>query len=112
MKKFYYGGQAVVEGVMMRGRKTMVTAVRRSDGSVAVDAQPLPSFYSGWLRQAPLIRGFIVMVEALTLGMKALMYSTNVSLEEEGEKVSGGMAWVMVAISLTLGIGLFFIAPL
>lgn len=112
MKKFYYGGQAVVEGVMMRGRKTMVTAVRRSDGSVAVDAQPLPSFYSGWLRQAPLIRGFIVMVESLTLGMKALMYSTNVSLEEEGEEVSGGMAWIMVVISLSLGIGLFFIAPL
>ena len=112
MKKFYYGGQAVVEGVMMRGRKTMVTAVRRSDGSVAVDAQPLPSFYSGWLRQAPLIRGFIVMVEALTLGMKALLYSTNVSLEEEGEKVSGGLAWVMVALSLTLGVGLFFLAPL
>jgi len=112
MKKFYYGGQAVVEGVMMRGRKTMVTAVRRPDGSVAVDAQPLPSFYSGRLRQAPLIRGFIVMVESLTLGMKALMYSTNVSLEEEGEEVSGGMAWIMVVISLSLGIGLFFIAPL
>ncbi len=112
MKKFYYGGQAVVEGVMMRGRKTMVTAVRRSDGSVAVDTQPLPSFYSGWLRQAPLIRGFIVMVEALTLGMKALLYSTNVSLEEEGEKVSGGLAWIMVVLSLSLGVGLFFLAPL
>lgn len=112
MKKFYYGGQAVVEGVMMRGRKTMVTAVRRPDGSLAVDAQPLPSFYSGWPRQAPLIRGFIVLIEAMALGIKALLYSANVSLEEEGEKVSGGWAWVMVVLSLALGVGLFFIAPL
>lgn len=112
MKKFYYGGQAVVEGVMMRGRETMVTAVRRPDGSITVDAQPLPSLYSGRLRQVPLIRGFIVMIEAMALGIKALLYSANVSLEEEGEKVSGGMAWVMVVLSLTLGVGLFFLAPL
>lgn len=112
MKKFYYGGQAVVEGVMMRGRETMVTAVRRPDGSITVDAQPLPSLYSGRLRQVPLIRGFIVMIEAMALGIKALLYSANVSLEEEGEKVSGGLAWVMVTLSLILGVGLFFIAPL
>ncbi len=96
----------------MRGRKTVVTAVRRPDGSLAVDAQSLPALYSGWLRQTPLVRGIIALVEALSLGLKALLYSANVSLEEEGEKVSGGMAWVMVVFSLALGVGLFFIAPL
>jgi len=112
MKNFYYGGQAVVEGVMMRGRKTMVTAVRRSDGSLTTETQPLPPLYSGWLRQTPLIRGIIVLIESLTLGIKALMYSTNVSLEEVGEKVSGGMAGTMMAFSLVLAVGLFSLLPL
>ncbi len=112
MKRFYYGGQAVVEGVMMRGRKTMVTAVRRPDGGLAIDTQLLPALYYGWLRQTPLIRGIIVLIEALVLGIKSLLYSANVSLEEEGEKVSGGLAWLMVTLSLALAVALFFIAPL
>lgn len=110
--KFYYGGQAVVEGVMMRGQKTMVTAVRRPDGGLAMDTQPLPALYHGWLRRTPLVRGIIVLIEALSLGIKSLLYSANVSLEEEGEKLSGGMAWLMVTASLAIGIGLFFIVPL
>ncbi|MBI2851911.1 MAG: DUF1385 domain-containing protein [Chloroflexi bacterium] len=109
---FYYGGQAVVEGVMMRGRKTMVTAVRRPDGSLAVDSQPLPGLYHGWLRRTPLARGIVVLIEAMSLGIKSLVYSANVSLEEEGEKVSGGMAMLMVTVSLAIAVGLFFIAPL
>ncbi|MBI2836603.1 MAG: DUF1385 domain-containing protein [Chloroflexi bacterium] len=110
--KFYYGGQAVVEGVMMRGRKTVVTAVRRPDGTLALDSRPLPSLYHGWLRRTPLFRGVIVLIEALSLGVKSLLYSANVSLEEEGERVSGGTAWMMVGASLVIAVGLFFIAPL
>src|ERR1035437_881255 len=112
MKKFYYGGQEVVEGVMMRGRKTMVTAVRRADGSLATETQPLPPLYSGRLRQAPLIRGIVVLIESMTLGIKALLYSTNVSLEEVGEKVSGGTAGIMMAFSLILAVGFFSLLPL
>lgn len=112
MKKFFYGGQAVVEGVMMRGRTTMVTAVRKPDGTLATDIRPLPRIYSGWLRQAPLFRGIIVLIESLALGIKALLYSTNVSLEEEGEKVSGGLAGTMMAFSFILAIGLFSLLPL
>ena len=89
MKKFYYGGQAVVEGVMMRGRKTMVIAVRRPNGSLAMDTQTLSALYSGWLRRTPLVRGVIVLIEAMALGVKALLYSTNVSLEEEEKKFPG-----------------------
>ena len=112
MKKFYYGGQAVVEGVMMRGRKTMVTAVRRPDGTIATETMPLPTLYSGRLRQAPIIRGIVVLIESMSLGIKALLYSTNVSLEEEGEKVSGGMAGTMLAFSMLLAVGLFSLLPL
>ncbi len=96
----------------MRGQKTMVTAVRRPNGELAIDTQPLPTIYTGWMRKAPLVRGVIVLIEALVLGIKTLLYSANVSLEEEEEKISGGLVWAMVTISLVLSIALFFMAPL
>ncbi len=111
-KRFYYGGQAVVEGVMMRGQKVMVTAVRRPDGGLAIDTQLLSSLYTGWTRKAPLIRGIIVLIEALVLGIKSLLFSANVSLEEEGEEVSGWLVWVMVAFALVFAVALFFMVPL
>lgn len=111
-KRFYYGGQAVIEGVMMRGQKNMVTVVRRPDGGLAIDTQTLPAIYTGWLRKAPLLRGMIVLIEALVLGMKTLLYSANVSLEEEGEEVSGGLVWVMVTVAMVLAVALFFVLPL
>ena len=112
LERFYYGGQAVVEGVMMRGRKAMVVAVRRPDGGLAISTQPLSAIYTGWMRKTPLIRGIIVLIEALVLGIKALLYSANVSLEEEGEEISGGLAWLMIAVSLVLAVTFFFMLPL
>ena len=63
--KFYYGGQAVIEGVMMRGRKAIVTAVRRPNGEVSTDTRPLEGIYTGWMRKTPLLRGVIVLIENL-----------------------------------------------
>ncbi|MFC2071279.1 DUF1385 domain-containing protein [Chloroflexota bacterium] len=111
-KRFYYGGQAVVEGVMMRGQKTMVTAVRRPNGELAIDTRPLPTLYTGQIRKSPLVRGVIVLIENLVLGIKSLLYSANVSLEEEGEEVSGGLLWAMVALALVFAVALFFMVPL
>ncbi|MBI3931216.1 MAG: DUF1385 domain-containing protein [Chloroflexi bacterium] len=111
-KRFYYGGQAVIEGVMMRGQKNMVTVVRRPGGGLAIEAQPLAAIYTGWMRQTPLLRGIIVLIEALVLGMKTLLYSANVSLEEENEPVSGRLVWLMVVVALVLAVALFFIVPL
>ncbi len=90
----------------------MVTVVRHPKGEMVMDIQSLATIYTGWLRKAPLIRGIIVLIEALVLGIKTLLYSANVSLEEEEEKISGGLVWVLVAICLVLSIALFFIAPL
>jgi uncharacterized protein YqhQ len=73
-KRFHYGGQAVIEGVMMRGQKAMVTAVRRPDGGIAVDTQMLPAFATSRARRVPVIRGVIVLVETLVLGYKSLLY--------------------------------------
>ncbi|GAI32606.1 unnamed protein product, partial [marine sediment metagenome] len=96
----------------MRGQKTMVTAVRRPSGELAIDTKPLPAIYTGWMRRAPLIRGVIVLIEALVLGIKSLLYSANVSLEDEEEEISGWLVWAMVAVSLAFAVALFFMTPL
>lgn len=111
-KKFHYGGQAVIEGVMIRGQKTVVTTVRRPGGGLVTDIQPLPAIYTGRLRKTPLIRGIIVLIEAMVIGIKSLLYSASVSLEEEGEEISGKALWLMVIVSLILAIVLFLIIPL
>ena len=111
-KKFYYGGQAVIEGVMMRGQKARVIAVRRPSGGLAVDTKPLAAIYTKWMRKTPLLRGIIVLIEAMVLGIQSLLYSANIALEEEEEEISGGLLWVMLIGSLTLGVALFFIIPL
>jgi uncharacterized protein YqhQ len=110
--KFYYGGQAVIEGVMMRGRKAMVTAVRRPNGELAVNSQTLGGIYTGWVRKAPLLRGVVVLIEVMVLGMRTLLYSANVTLEEEEVKISGWLVWLLVAVSLGVAVVLFFMAPL
>jgi uncharacterized protein YqhQ len=111
-KKFNYGGQAVIEGVMIRGRSSVVTAVRRPGGEVAVDVKPLEAIYTGWIRRAPLIRGVVILVEAMVLGIKSLIYSSNIALEEEGEEISTKALWGMLASAAVLAVVLFFIAPL
>ena len=111
-KKFYYGGQAVIEGVMMRGRKVMVTAVRRPNGELTLDTQPLAGIYSGWMRRTPLLRGIVVLIEVLVLGIKTLLYSANVSLEEEEAEISGWLVWILLAVSLAISVTLFFMTPL
>jgi uncharacterized protein YqhQ len=112
-KRFYYGGQAVIEGVMMRGREAVVTAVRRPGGELAMDIKPLPGIASERVRKIPLIRGIAILIEAMVLGVKALLYSANVSMEEEGEeKPSGGVSWWMMVGPMIGVVALFFLAPL
>jgi uncharacterized protein YqhQ len=90
----------------------MVTAVRRPGNGLALDVQPLSPIYAGRMRQTPLLRGIIVLIEALVLGIKSLIYSANVSLEEEEVQISGWFVWAIVAVSLALAVVLFFMAPL
>jgi len=111
-QRFYYGGQAVIEGVMMRGQKAVVTAVRQPDGEMVMDTQPLPGISTGKMRRTPLVRGVIVLIEAMVLGIRTLLYSANVSMEQEGEKISGGLVWATVAGSLAFAVAFFFMAPL
>ena len=91
----------------------MVTAVRRPDGEVVVDKQPLPKAYTGKLRSTPLIRGIIVLIESLVFGIQTLMYSANVAIgEEDSKEMSGGGIWVALAVSMVFAVAFFFLGPL
>jgi uncharacterized protein YqhQ len=115
MSKHYYGGQAVLEGVMMRGRKTMAVAVRNQRGAIVVHTEPLTAkIYTSQWGKWPFIRGLALLWDALGLGMRALMWSGEVvAQEEEGEKVefSGPVAWTTLAGSLAFAVVLFFLLP-
>ena len=107
-----YGGQAVLEGVMIRGQRFACIAVRRPDGSIALKADPLSQLFTGPLRQLPVVRGVLVLAETLVLGMRALTWSANVAIEEEGEELGAGGVALTMAVALLFAIGLFFLVPL
>jgi uncharacterized protein YqhQ len=123
-EKFRYGGQAVMEGVMMRGAKMLAIVVRRPDGSLVKEVRKLNSLYTGRLRKFPFIRGVIAMLEAMILGMQAIMFSTNVALAEvlDSDKglenkakrsgSDGPLIWIMLLLSLVFAICLFSLLPL
>jgi uncharacterized protein YqhQ len=111
-KKHSYGGQAVIEGVMIRGRSSVVTAVRRPNGEIAVDAKPVPSIYTSKLRRIPFTRGIVILIESMVLGIKSLLLSANFAMEEEAEEIPTKAIWGMMATAAILVIVLFFIAPL
>ncbi len=115
MSKHYYGGQAVIEGVMMRGRKTMAVAVRNPQNEIVIHEEPLTAriYTSNWGKW-PFIRGLGMLWDALGLGMRALLWSADVAVQEEGEEAvefSGPVAWTTIASSLLFAIGLFFLVP-
>ncbi len=110
---FHYGGQAVIDGVMIRGKEGVAISVRQPDGQLNVVKQPLASIYKGRLRETPLIRGIIALIETLVLGTQSLLHSAQVAATEEvGEKIPTAVLWGTVAASLALGVALFFMVPL
>jgi len=110
-KPFYHGGQAVIEGVMMRGRRNLAISVRRPDGKLEVLKQPLANIYKGRAREIPLVRGVIVLIETLVLGVQALLHSAQIASAEE-EKIPTAALWGIVAASMAFAVALFFITPL
>ncbi|MFN8499687.1 MAG: DUF1385 domain-containing protein [Anaerolineae bacterium] len=115
MAEFNYGGQAVIEGVMMRGAAHAAIAVRDPKGEIVVHEEVLtsPIYTSRWGKM-PFVRGLALLWDALGLGTRALMWSGNVALSEEGQDVQfqGPAAWGTLAVSLAAGIAIFFILPL
>jgi uncharacterized protein YqhQ len=113
-REMNYGGQAVMEGVMMRGSKSMAVAVRQPDGDIVIHTEPLnTSIYAGTLSKIPFLRALTSLWDVLVLGIRTLMYSAEVSLGPEEEiEFSGPIAWGTVAFSFIMAIALFFVGPL
>jgi uncharacterized protein YqhQ len=109
------GGQAVIEGVMMRSPHAMAIAVRKPDGEIVVKKEGLKFFSEkSFLFKFPLVRGIIALISALTLGIRALHFSANQALsEEEGRKeISPWAMSLTFTLALSFGIFLFFLVPL
>ena len=110
--KFNYGGQAVIEGVMMRGSKAMAVGVRNPQGEIVLHTQPLnQKLYGSQMMRIPFVRGLTMLWDALGLGMRSLMYSADVALGTQEAKFSGPVAWGTIAFALVFGLGLFILLP-
>ena len=105
-----YGGQAVIEGVLMRGQKAYAIAMRDPDGAIVIHKEKLANVYRSRITKIPFLRGIIMLWDALGLGMHALTVSANIQTGED-EKLEGWPLFLTIAVSLTLGVGLFFLLP-
>ncbi len=115
MSSLNYGGQAVMEGVMMRGGHDWAVCVRNKAGELVVHREPLTdAVYRSKVLKWPFLRGLIMLWDSLGLGMRALMWSADVALSSISTEVkfTGPLAWGTIAISLAFGIGLFFLLPM
>lgn len=110
---FFYGGQAVLEGVLMRGPADWAVAARRPDGTIAVRQDRLRSpVYRNRFFKLPFIRGVVGLVEMLHLGTSAMMWSANVKIASEDIEIGPGAIAVTITASLAFSIVLFFGLPL
>jgi len=129
------GGQAVIEGIMMRGPKLIVTAVRKPDGEIVTDKKDVPKSRKSKILKLPVIRGCVGFFDSMVLGVKALMFSASFfDLEEDengeekpkkepgrfeswmearlgSEKALEVVMYISIGLSLIIGIGLFFMLP-
>jgi len=105
-----YGGQAVIEGVMMRGKKAAAIAMRAPDGEIIIHREELNKIYQSRIMQIPFLRGLIGLYDALILGMKALTISANIQTGEE-EKIEGPTLFFTFALSMSIAVGIFFLIP-
>jgi uncharacterized protein YqhQ len=116
-----YGGQAVIEGVMMRGAKAVAVAVRNPQGEIVIHTEPLNArIYGGHLTKVPFLRGLTLLWDALGLGVKSLMFSAEVAMPEETARQQEGQSqnpfhgpvqWGTVILSLSFAALLFFALP-
>lgn len=108
---FSYGGQAVLEGVMMRGQHQASVAVRQPDGTIALKHFPLEHQKRNQWERLPLLRGVILLWDMLNLGTKALNFSANVATGEQHEPSKRENS-LSLLIALAFAVGLFFVLPM
>ena len=110
-----YGGQAVIEGVMIRGKTRAALAVRRKNGLIVRRSIPLQNWANSSLRQFVFVRGVLVLLETLMIGMKALTISANEADTDENsgrdEQLSSLAIATLLGVSLIFGVSIFFLIP-
>ena len=113
MPDFFYGGQALIEGVMMRGRTTVAMSVRPPSGEILTYSEQLPAALSRgrWMR-IPFVRGVFVLYETLVLGTRMLMRSAAIAAEGEDIEISRGTMLISMVVSIGFAVLIFFVAPL
>jgi len=105
-----YGGQALIEGVLMRGSNYVSAAVRDPNGNIVIKSEELGGLYKTKFAKVPFLRGIIILWDSLGLGTKYITYSANIQTGED-EKIEGPMLGLTVLVSFAIAIGLFFLAP-
>jgi uncharacterized protein YqhQ len=110
-ERIVYGGQAVIEGVMMRGGDRMAIAVRRPDGDIAIKEETISSVLQRYpLLRLPILRGMVALVETLSIGIGALMYSANQAMPDEEQLTKKEMT-LTSAVGFAMAIGIFVVVP-
>jgi uncharacterized protein YqhQ len=113
MPRFNYGGQALIEGVLMRGRDAIAVALRHPDGRILYATERLDSgIHRTRGSKLPFLRGLVVLYETLIVGTRWLVRSAGVQAEEDGVELGKGSIALMLLITLFAGIGIFFLLPL
>ena len=105
-----YGGQAVIEGVMMRGQNAFAIAMRAPDGKIVVYKEKLGEIYRSKIVKIPFLRGVIMLWDALGIGMRALTIAANTQTGED-EKLEGPALYLTLGFALIFGVGIFFLLP-
>ncbi len=106
-----YGGQAVIEGVLMRGARTYSIAVRTPDQSILIESQDFGSNRRAqWIR-IPFLRGPLVLWESLVIGIRALTFSANAQAEDESERIEGSSLTLTLLGSIAIGLFVFLLVP-
>lgn len=105
-----YGGQAVIEGVMMRGSMGVAIAMRAPNHEIVIHTEKLQGIYKSRLTRIPFLRGLVALWDALGLGMRALTISANIQTGED-EKLEGPQLFLTLGIALLFAVTLFFLAP-
>jgi uncharacterized protein YqhQ len=113
MPRFNYGGQALIEGVMMRGRDSIAVALRHPDGRIVYASEPLDTgvHATRWSRQ-PFLRGLVILYEQLVVGTRWLVRSASLQAEGEGVELGRGSVALMLILTLVAAVGIFFLLPL
>ena len=113
MPRYTYGGQALIEGVLMRGRDAIAVALRHPDGRIVFATERLDSgMHAHPAAKWPFFRGLMVLYETLVVGTRWLIRSANVQGEEEGVELGKGSVAIMLLITAVIGIAFFFLLPL